>query len=44
MGVATYQLATQLPEQYSDVLPDAETLKKNIVKNPISKLSFIGMR
>lgn len=28
MGVATYQLATQLPEQYRDVLPDAETLKK----------------
>lgn len=27
MGVATYQLATQLPEQYRDVLPDAETLK-----------------
>ncbi len=28
MGVATYQLATQLPEQYRDILPDAETLKK----------------
>ena len=28
MGVATYQLATQPPEQYRDVLPDAETLKK----------------
>ncbi|MDP4241011.1 MAG: PDDEXK nuclease domain-containing protein [Bacteroidota bacterium] len=28
MGVATYQLATQLPEQYRDLLPDAETLKK----------------
>lgn len=28
MGVATYQLTTQLPEQYRDILPDAETLKK----------------
>lgn len=28
MGVATYQLATQLPEQYRNMLPDAETLKK----------------
>lgn len=28
MGVATYQLATQLPEEYRDVLPDADTLKK----------------
>ncbi|MCK9626377.1 MAG: PDDEXK nuclease domain-containing protein [Bacteroidales bacterium] len=28
MGVATYQLATQLPEQYRNILPDAETLKK----------------
>ena len=28
MGVATYKLATQLPEQYLDVIPDAETLKK----------------
>ena len=27
MGVATYQLDTQLPEQYRDILPDAETLK-----------------
>jgi predicted nuclease of restriction endonuclease-like (RecB) superfamily len=31
MGVATYQLATQLPEQYRDVLPDAETLKKLLI-------------
>ena len=28
MGVATYLLATQLPEQYRNILPDAETLKK----------------
>jgi hypothetical protein len=28
MGVATYQFVTQLPEQYRDILPDAETLKK----------------
>lgn len=28
MGVSTYLLATQLPEQYRDILPDAETLKK----------------
>lgn len=28
MGVATYRLSTQLPEQYQDILPDAETLKK----------------
>lgn len=28
MGVATYLLSTQLPEQYRDILPDAETLKK----------------
>ena len=28
MGVATYQLATQLPEQYRNILPDAETLKE----------------
>ncbi|MFV0375775.1 MAG: YhcG family protein [Mangrovibacterium sp.] len=28
MGVATYKLDTQLPEQYRDILPDAETLKK----------------
>lgn len=26
MGVATYQLAKQLPEQYRNILPDAETL------------------
>ncbi|MCI4442256.1 MAG: DUF1016 family protein [Lentimicrobium sp.] len=28
MGVATYQLSTQLPEQYRNILPDAETLKE----------------
>lgn len=28
MGVATYQLATQLPEPYRNILPDAETLKQ----------------
>jgi predicted nuclease of restriction endonuclease-like (RecB) superfamily len=28
MGVATYQLSSELPEQYRDILPDAETLKK----------------
>ncbi|OIP82238.1 MAG: hypothetical protein AUK44_08245 [Porphyromonadaceae bacterium CG2_30_38_12] len=28
MGVATYQLATQLPEEYRNILPDAETLRE----------------
>jgi len=28
MGVASYKLASELPEQYRDILPDAETLKK----------------
>jgi predicted nuclease of restriction endonuclease-like (RecB) superfamily len=28
MGVATYQLATQLPEPYRNILPDAETFKQ----------------
>ena len=28
MGVATYQLATQLPEPYRNILPDAEALKQ----------------
>ena len=28
MGVATYKLATELPEKYRDVLPDAEELRK----------------
>ena len=27
-GVATYKLASELPEQYRNILPDAETLKK----------------
>ncbi|GHU81855.1 hypothetical protein FACS189415_1090 [Bacteroidia bacterium] len=28
MGVATYTLSSELPEQYRDILPDAETLRK----------------
>ncbi|WP_436414488.1 PDDEXK nuclease domain-containing protein [Petrimonas sp.] len=28
MGVATYKLATELPEKYRDVLPDAEELRR----------------
>jgi predicted nuclease of restriction endonuclease-like (RecB) superfamily len=28
MGVATYKFASELPEQYRDILPDAETLKQ----------------
>ncbi|GHT75267.1 hypothetical protein AGMMS50262_10040 [Bacteroidia bacterium] len=28
MGVATYYLSSELPEQYRDILPDAETLRK----------------
>jgi RecB family endonuclease NucS len=28
MGVAIYHLATQLPEPYRNILPDAETLKQ----------------
>lgn len=28
MGVATYLLANELPEQYRNILPDSETLKK----------------
>lgn len=28
MGVATYQLSSDLPEHLRDVLPDPETLKK----------------
>jgi len=28
IGVATFQLATQLPEQYRNILPDAEMFKK----------------
>ncbi|OJV23063.1 MAG: hypothetical protein BGO30_09350 [Bacteroidetes bacterium 41-46] len=28
MGVATYKLATELPEKYRDILPDAEELRR----------------
>jgi predicted nuclease of restriction endonuclease-like (RecB) superfamily len=28
MGVATYKVATELPDEYKDILPDAEQLKK----------------
>jgi hypothetical protein len=28
MGVATYNLSSELPEPYRDILPDSETLKK----------------
>lgn len=28
MGVSTYKIASELPEQYRNILPDAETLKK----------------
>ncbi|GHT41159.1 hypothetical protein FACS189437_07710 [Bacteroidia bacterium] len=28
MGVATYHLSSELPEQYRDILPDAETLRQ----------------
>ncbi|GHT10391.1 hypothetical protein FACS189426_10520 [Bacteroidia bacterium] len=28
MGVATYHLSSELPEQYRDILPDAETLRR----------------
>jgi predicted nuclease of restriction endonuclease-like (RecB) superfamily len=28
IGVATYKLASELPEEYRNILPDAETLKK----------------
>ncbi|KAA6302189.1 MAG: hypothetical protein EZS26_001549 [Candidatus Ordinivivax streblomastigis] len=28
MGVATYNLSSELPEQYHGILPDSETLKQ----------------
>jgi len=28
MGVATYKTASELPPEYKNVLPDAETLKE----------------
>ncbi|GHV13054.1 hypothetical protein AGMMS49938_06870 [Fibrobacterales bacterium] len=28
MGVATYTLSSELPEEYRDILPDAETLRR----------------